>query len=255
MITIFTPTYNRAKTLPALFDSLKRQTSKNFEWVIVDDGSTDGTEKIIENFKEETDILINYRKTENFGKMSAVNTGIEMSKGEYFFIVDSDDYITDDAIEKIEFYSKEVPKEFGGLVFRKHNISAPDFPWPESKIIDSNPIEIFYKMKVLGDKAEVIKTEIMKKNKFPKIENEKFIPEGLIWNRIGSKYNFRYVNEIIYNFEYIADGYTQNFKKILKNNPRGFNLYYKEMLSYEIPFLNKVKFLMRYIQTSIYKFL
>ncbi|MGL5049838.1 MAG: glycosyltransferase family A protein, partial [Fusobacteriaceae bacterium] len=83
-------------------------------------------------------------------------------------------------------------------------------------------------------------------------KNEKFIPEGLVWNRIGRNHLLRYVNKIIYKFEYIEDGYTSNFNKIFKKNPEGFKLYYKEMIFYNIPLMNKFKFFIRYLQAIYY---
>lgn len=252
MITIFTPTYNRAYILNNLYESLRRQSSKNFQWVVVDDGSTDDTEELIRGYMSESDFQIIYERKENGGKMRAIDRGLDLASGELFFIVDSDDYLTDDAVEQIERYGKELPKDFAGLVFRKHNLRGDSFGEFPSEIIDSDPVEIFYRMGVGGDKAEVVKTEIMRKFRFPEIEGEKFIPEGLIWNRIGREYKFRYVNRVIYNFEYIADGYTNNFKNLMKRNPQGMKLYYKEMLKENIPFINRIKFFIRYLQSSYY---
>lgn len=255
LITIFTPTYNRESYLKILYDSLKKQKIKNFQWVIVDDGSVDNTKLLIDSFIQESLFPIIYKKVVNGGKMKAINIGLDLADGEYFFIVDSDDYLTEDATELMELYSKELPKEFGGLVFRKHNIAGDNFPEFPKEIIDSNPVDIFYNKNILGDKAEVFKTEILNRFRFPEISGEKFIPEGLIWNRIGKEYNLRYINKAIYNFEYIEGGYTKGFKEVMKKNPKGFALYYKEMLGYDIPLVNKLKFFVRYIQSLIYIFM
>ncbi|MGL5123808.1 MAG: glycosyltransferase family 2 protein [Fusobacteriaceae bacterium] len=258
MITVFTPTYNRAYVLPKLYESLKKQSSNKFQWLIIDDGSTDNTEELIKNYKKENKIEIIYKKYQNGGKMRAINKGVEICSKELFFIVDSDDYLHSKAIERIYDSYKNLPKEFAGMVFRKKNIKEGKeltvFP---SKLIDSTPIEIFYNKKILGDKAEIFKTSILREKNFifPEIKGEKFIPEGLIWNRIGKKYKLRYIDEIIYYFEYIQDGYTQNFNKSIKENPEGFKMYYKEMLTYSIPFYNKIKFLLRYLESSIFLFL
>ena len=252
MITVLTATYNREKYLPRLYESLKNQSSKNLDWIVIDDGSTDSTEELLNRYILEKKISIVYKKQKNSGKMKAVNTGVKISKGEYIFIVDSDDFLTQDAIESIEAYDKKLPKNFGGMVFRKFNISGQDFGKFPQEILDSNPIEAFYKKKILGDKAEVFKRKILEENPFPEIENEKFIPEGLIWNRIGKNYFLRYIDKIIYKFEYIEDGYTNNFNKILKKNPNGFKLYYREMIFYPIPLMNKLKFFIRYLQASYY---
>lgn len=255
LVSIFTPTYNRESYLYKLYESLKSQTEKNFQWVVVDDGSIDMTEEAIKTFKEEGLFSIVYKKVKNGGKMRAINYGIDMAEGEYFFIVDSDDFLTPDAVEQIKRYSEELPHEYGGMVFRKHNIAGFNFPEFPSEVIDSTPIEIFYKKGILGDKAEVFKTSVMKEFRFPEIKGEKFIPEGLVWNRIGKKYKMRYINRVIYNFEYIEGGYTKMFNTTLKRNPKGFMLYYSEMLGHDIPMKNKLKFLARYIQAFVYSML
>lgn len=255
LITIFTPTYNRESYLKILYNSLKNQNFKNFQWVIVDDGSEDNTKILVDSFIKESLFDIIYKKVQNGGKMRAINHGLDLACGEYFFIVDSDDYLSENATELIEKYGTDLPKDFGGIVFRKHNISGDNFPEFPQEIIDSNPIDIFYNKNILGDKAEVFKTDIIKKFRFPEIDGEKFVPEGLVWNRIGKKYNLRYINIPIYNFEYIDGGYTKGFKEIIKKNPKGFIMYYREMLTYDIPIKNKIKFFIRYIQSIFYSYM
>ena len=252
MITIFTPAYNRKNTLPRLYESLKRQRDKDFEWLIVDDGSKDGTDKLIEDYKKENILNIRYFYQENGGKQRAVNNGVKKAEGDYFFIVDSDDYLSDDAVSMIKKYSASLPEHFGGMVFRKIPISQEGKITFTEKYIDSNPIDIVFKYNIFGDKGEIFKTDILRKFPFPEISGEKFVPEGYIWNKIGKYYNLRYIDFGIYYFEYLEDGYTKNFKRDLKRNPQGFCLYYKDMLSYNIPISAKLKFLLRYIQTKIY---
>lgn len=254
MITIFTPTYNREKTLSKLYDSLKNQNDFDFEWIVVDDGSTDNTKKLIENFKSENIIDIKYFYQENGGKMRAINHGLQKSSGEYFFIVDSDDYLSFDAVSKIKEYTKTISDKFAGVVFRKINISQKDYENIHftEKYIDSTPIDIVFKEHQVGDKGEVFKTSILKKYPFPEIEGEKFVPEAYIWNKIGKNYLLRYIDYGIYYFEYLEDGYTKNFKRDLKRNPKGFSLYYRDMLTYDIPLKAKLKYFIRYMQTKFY---
>lgn len=253
MITIFTPTYNRKDTLPKLYESLKSQSDMDFEWLIVDDGSLDGTEKLITEFKKENIVNIRYIYQENGGKQRAVNHGVREAFGEYFFIVDSDDYLSADAVEMIKKHAVSLPEDFGGIVFRKINIADKDCGLNFSeKYIDSNPVDIVYKHHLYGDKGEIFKTEVLKRFPFPEIDGEKFVPEGYIWNRIGKSYNLRYIDYGIYFFEYLDDGYTKNFKRDLRKNPKGFGLYYRDMISYQIPLSAKIKFFIRYIQTKIY---
>ena len=255
MITIFTPAYNRKHTLTRLYESLKNQTDRDFEWIIVDDGSTDKTEELIKDFQKENIINIRYIYQENGGKQRAVNHGVREALGEYFFIVDSDDYLSENAVEMIKKYSFSLPKDFGGMVFRKINISDENYRniYFTEKYIDSNPIDIVYKHHLYGDKGEIFKTEILKKFPFPEFQGEKFVPEGYIWNSIGKKYNLRYIDYGIYYFEYLEDGYTKNFKRDLQRNPQGFGVYYKDMLTDDIPLSAKIKFFLRYLQTKFYK--
>ena len=101
LLTVCTPTYNRAHTLPRLYESLVRQTSQDFEWLVVDDGSTDNTRELVDGWVAEGRIRIRYVYKENGGKPSAHNLGVRLAAGELFFCVDSDDYLTDNAVELI----------------------------------------------------------------------------------------------------------------------------------------------------------
>ncbi|MGL4335245.1 MAG: glycosyltransferase family 2 protein, partial [Turicibacter sp.] len=104
IVSILTPTYNRAYTLQRLYDSICQQSTKNdgnYEWIIVDDGSIDDTKQLIKKFIDENNISIKYLYQENAGKPSAINLGVDNSTATYIFIVDSDDMLTNDAIDTI----------------------------------------------------------------------------------------------------------------------------------------------------------
>lgn len=117
-ITVFTPTYNRGNLLRCVYESLQKQTYKDFEWVIVDDGSTDETERIVTELKNEAKFPIIYKKKKNEGKHIAINEGCCLARGEWFFIVDSDDYLTDDALDAVNYYSNKIrdKSDFAGVV-------------------------------------------------------------------------------------------------------------------------------------------
>lgn len=254
MLTVFTPVYNRVDTLERLYESLKRQSSKEFHWVVVDDGSTDGSGELIKRFQDRAPFEITYKYVENGGKMRAINEGVALAKGEFFLIVDSDDYVTDDCVEKVLKYGEELPKNMGGMIFRKMDMekkSVVGKPYPKS-IIDSSPIEIVYNYGIDGDKAEVFRTTLLRENPFKVYNGEKFIPEATVWIKIGERYKMRYIDEGIYYFEYLEDGYTRNFQKLMRNNPRGFREYYGFMLSYPLPLKNRIKFIIRYLQAWYY---
>lgn len=108
-ITLFTPTYNRGYIISRLYESIKRQTFRDFEWIIFDDGSTDDTENLVNIWKSENkDFPIIYIKGKNGGKCRATNRALEVARGEIFFTIDSDDYLTDDACEKINDWMESI---------------------------------------------------------------------------------------------------------------------------------------------------
>lgn len=254
-ITIFTPTYNRAYIIGQLYKSLCNQNSRNFEWLIVDDGSTDDTKKLISSFMMENYIDIRYVYQENGGKQRAINRGVQLAKGELFFIVDSDDYLTSDAVLSIEQSWEILPNKtcYAGLCFRKLNMKTKKIlapPFPQSKF-DATSLELAYNYSLNIDKAEVFLTAVLKQFPFPEITGEKFIPEALIWYRIANTgLKLHCIDYGIYCYEYLPDGYTQNFASNLKQNTQGFFLFYKELLRYKQPpfYPDKIKAFIRMMQ-------
>lgn len=237
MITIFTPTFNRAYLLTNLYNSIKRQDYKNFEWIIVDDGSTDNTKELINKWIKENIIDIKYYYQENSGKHIAINNGIEHATGELFVIVDSDDILSENALTIISNWHKTLinnKEKFAGIgglkAYKKGGIIGTTFT---GDFIDATQLER-NKYNIKGDKAEVFYTKVLKKYKFPKIENEKFISEAYIWNKIAADgYKIRWFNDVLIHCEYIADGLSKNRGKIEKNNPKGYLLYLKDLIKYE----------------------
>lgn len=258
LVTVFTPTYNRAYILRKLYESLQEQTDKDFEWVVVDDGSTDDTQELIAGFKAENRIPITAVKTPNGGKHRAINRGVGLAKGELFFIVDSDDYLTADAIGQIRrnWEDERDRSNLGGLCLRKINYSDNRPVGGDTDIergIYSSP-EIAYKLGVSGDKAEVFRTCVMKEFPFPSFEHENFVPESLVWNRIADKYKLLFVNTGIYMCDYLPDGLSKNFSRNLKRNPRGFALFYREEWKRRgLPLKIRIKSLVRWMQCRIYR--
>lgn len=260
MITIFTATYNRAYILPKLYESLIGQTNGDFEWLIVDDGSTDNTEEVVSGWKCDAKIPINYMKIPNGGKSNAVNVGVQNAKGNIFFIVDSDDYITENAVELILQAEREagdgLDPKCGGFCFKKCNyntgkvITSSNAELPEY----ADSLELAFKYNQNADKAEVFYTDVLKQFPFPSLKNNKFVPEALVWFRIAAAgYKMLMKDEAIYMCEYIEDGYTKNFKLNLKKNNKGFALFYKECLGYDIiDKKTKIKYFIRYLQCRFY---
>lgn len=244
LISIFTPAYNRADLLPRLYDSLKKQTGYNFEWIIVDDGSTDNTEETVKSFIAEGKMTITYFKKVNEGKHIAINKGVELAKGELFFIVDSDDYLTDDATEQIAAHYPQIKDrvDFAGVSFRRGK-SETEYIGTDTTFedIEASALDFRYKYHIDGDMAEVFKTRVMREFPFPKIAGERFCTEGLIWNRMALKYKLLWISKIIYIGEYLEGGLTDNSIKIRKKSPQYATLYYSEHEKMPIPFGQKIK--------------
>ena len=224
-VTVFTPTYNRAYTLERLYKSLLNQTSYEFVWLIVDDGSTDNTSELIKSFQNNQLFDVRYYKQKNSGKHVAINNGVELAEGELFFIVDSDDYLTDDAIEKVINWSSTLHpnEEYAGVSGnRGYSVNELIGATFSGEYIDATALER-EKYSITGDKAEVFFTHVLRKYKFPVFENEKFMTENVVWYAIAADgYKIRWFNEIIYITEYLPDGLTHKYNKLLATNPKGF---------------------------------
>ncbi len=236
MITIFTPTYNRAYIIGNLYESLKKQTNKDFEWLVVDDGSTDNTESMFtELLADKRDFPVRYIKQTNGGKHRAINRGVKEARGEMFFIVDSDDTLTCDAVEKIKkwFFSLDGSFKFAGVSgLRGHkNNEVIGGGGNGINYVDATNLER-KKKNLLGDKAEVYYTDVLKKYPFPEFEGEKFITEEVVWNKIAADgYYIRWFSDIIYFTEYLDDGLTKTSNRY-SVNPQGTLYWAKQQLRF-----------------------
>lgn len=176
--TVFTPTFNRKELLEKLYESLQKQTFKDFEWLIVDDGSTDGTKEKVEEFLSEKKLEIKYYFKENGGKQRAYNFATEKANGELFICLDSDDEYVENGLEIILKYWKKYDKNTDiagmGYLSTYPNGEIIGSSFPEKEMI-STQFEIYNKYGVKGDKGLMFRTEIIKKYKFPVFEDEKFI--------------------------------------------------------------------------------
>ena len=237
--TVFTPTYNRAYILPKLYKSLKQQNMKDFEWLIIDDGSQDNTEKLIRTWMNENIVQIHYHKKQNGGKPRAINYGIKYAKGKFFFMVDSDDFLCEDALEKMKIWCEEI-KDIHQIIGVGAAKGYPDGKYikgvaplvNEKGYVDANNLER-KKYNLDADMCEAYKTEIFKKFPMAEWENEKFAPEQIALNEIAlAGYKVRWHDDIIYTCEYLPDGLTKGSFSLEKNNPMGYSMMYNHMLKY-----------------------
>lgn len=248
LITVFTPTYNRAHLLPRLYKSLVKQTYHNFEWIILDDGSSDNTADVINEW--DADFLVRYYRKENGGKHTSINLGAKQAKGELFFIVDSDDTLMYTALQTVadEWNKVKDNAQIGGIVGLDVNSKTGEIiggGLPQD-VIDCDAMEIRYKYHVNGDLKEVFKTDVLREFPFPEIKGERFCPEQLVWFRIAQKYKLRYINKPIYKVEYQPDGITSGIVKARMESPVATCMTYSEMFEYPIPLIQKVKAAINY---------
>ena len=229
-LTLFTPTYNRAHLLSTLYKSIQSQSFRDFEWLIVDDGSSDNTEELVNGWLNENDFTIRYVKQPNGGKCSAINRGLDMAKGELFFNVDSDDYLTPDALEKIVKWESLLPEEekYCGV---SGNLGISETETPnkmfETDYFDGTLLDRYGK--VTGERALAFYTEVHKQYKYPVFEGENFMTEAVTWNRMARDgYKMRFHNDIIWIYEYQSDGLTKSGNNVFLNNPMGYGLWLRE---------------------------
>ncbi|MBR5278249.1 MAG: glycosyltransferase family 2 protein [Clostridia bacterium] len=229
--TVFTPTYNRGYIIEQLYRSLQRQTFKDFEWVVVDDGSLDNTPALFEMFQAENNSFpIVYVRTENGGKHRAINKGIQIAHGELFYIVDSDDYLLDSALELMNNIEQTIPMEKKSTFCGICGIRANENKQFIGKTFDGDTLDITMlereKHGITGDKAEAFYTDVLKQYQFPEFEEEKFLTECVVWDKIAyDGYKLRFFNEITMICEYRKDGLTAAGDSLFVKNPKGWGLY------------------------------
>ena len=235
-ITVFTPSFNRAYIIQHLYESLKHQTFKDFEWLVVDDGSTDGTDLLFAQWIDaETVFPIRYFWKENGGKCSAINYGLELAQGELFFTVDSDDYLTNDALEKIVRWELELPKtqKYCGLAGNLGTaVDQTSNSLFSNNYYDGTALDRYGV--VDGERAMVFYTDVHRKYPYPLFPGERFMTEAITWNRMANDgYKMRFFNDIIWIYEYKEDGLTKSGSKLFLNNPFGYGLFLREKAKFQ----------------------
>lgn len=249
-VTVLTPAYNRAYVISRLYESLKKQTYQNFEWLIIDDGSTDNTKELINKFIVENTISIKYIFQDNGGKHRALNKGISMIDNEITFIVDTDDYLLNNAIEEItKLYEKyKYDKSICGFSFLRcfPDMSINGMKFKENEYI-SDYITCRLNEKIRGDKAEAYYTKCLKEFPFLEIDNEKFLFEDYVWIKMAEKYKTVHVNIPIYVGDYLEDGLTKNISKTKFNSPIGMMERSLVMCTKKCSLENRIKAMIMYI--------
>jgi glycosyltransferase involved in cell wall biosynthesis len=198
--TVFTPAYQRSSELHRVRDSLAAQTFRDFEWLVVDDGSTDGTGELVARWAREADFPIRYVRQENQGKHVAWNRGVQEAAGELFLSLDSDDACVPEALERFHHHWSAIGDEerqgFSAVtalcVDQRGELVGTEFP---RDVTDSDPLEIRYRYKVRGEKWGFHRTDVLRQFPFPVVEGKPYLSETIVWDQIAHRYRTRYVNE------------------------------------------------------------
>ena len=223
-LTIVTPTYNRGDLLQNCFQSLKNQTNQKFEWIIVDDGSTDNTQAVVQQFHTAApELKIQYIWKKNGGKHTALNASHPYIHGDYVLILDSDDTLIETAVEEVrrgwdEFQENE---QIGIVTFLKGASTDQPNAYARDERV---PVDIMRYQRVCvrsSDCCEVIRTELFRAYPFPVFGQERFMSEGVLWNRVALTHKCVYINKVIYLCEYLEGGLTKSGRAMRIKNPYG----------------------------------
>lgn len=235
-LTIFTPTYNRASTIKRVYDSLCKQKYQKFEWLLINDGSTDNTDEVVTNIisNHKDEFKIRYYKQLNKGLNRTINKAIDLAQGELFCRLDSDDYATENLVELIMMHYDLIKNDNNlcALVFlsqKPNGLLNGTHPFNEIKRTNFNEYRDKYGAK--GDRSEVVKTSIYRKYKFPEIQGENFITESIVWTRMGKDYDAIYINEPIYVKGEGADTITSNIYCTNKRCSKGVSMFFYEAMT------------------------
>ena len=254
-LAIVTPTYNRANLLHIAYQSLEDQTSKDFVWYIVDDGSSDNTQQVVADIIDKASFKVIYHKKKNGGKHSALNSAYSLLNEELTLILDSDDALTENAVETVlrDYISIKEDKTICGLGYLRLDKSSNQtigVPYTADGIIDT-----FTNQRInnntWGDKCEVFKSEILKKYPFPEFEGENFVSESVVWCKMSLDYKMKFMNKGVYICDYQTGGLSDGVHKRLFNNPKGASACYLSMSSKQVKLKYRIKYTIAYTVYSL----
>ncbi len=245
LLTVFTPTYNRAYVLPNCYESLKRQSCKDFIWLVADDGSTDNTRELVEGWmREDNGFEIRYFYQENQGMHGAHNLAYAHIDTTLNTCIDSDDYMPDDAVEKILSFwnTAEKDEKIAGFLaldaYENGEIIGSRFP---EDVKRATSYEYYYKYKITGDKKFILRSDLTRETPYPIFEGEKYVNLATKYSLLDIRYELLNMNEVVCIVEYLPDGSSLNMFRQYLRNPKGFA--YSRRLCMGLPFAGtKFKF-------------
>ena len=252
-LTVFTPTYNRAYILNQCYESLVRQSCKDFIWLIIDDGSTDNTKELVEEWmKNDNGFEIRYHYKKNGGMHTGHNAAYELIDTELNVCIDSDDFMPDNAVELIvNFWNEYGSDKYSGIValdiYKKGEVIGCKLPNEKSTTLSG-----FYDNGGKGDKKLIYRTDVIKSYpKYPELEGEKFVPLDYKYLLSDQDYELLIMNEAVCVVEYMEDGSSKNMFRQYYKNPRGFSFMRKVHMIHDKKFINKFKSCIHYVSGSL----
>lgn len=252
-LTIFTPAYNRAHTIGRTYESLLRQTCKDFEWLVIDDGSTDNTEELVRGWIAENKIPIRYIKQKNQGMHGAHNTAYHNITTELNTCIDSDDYMPDDAVEKIvRLWKEKGSDKYGGIIgldcTEDGKIIGTDFP----EDLKETTLTGVYAAGGTGDKKQVYRTDVINSYPdYPIFKGEKYVGLAYKYILLDQDYKLLTINSPLVVVDYQQDGSSYNMYKQYWNNPKGFSFFRKTEMVYAPTLKRKFISCVHYVASSI----
>jgi len=239
--TVFTSTCNRANALHRVYESLKAQTLRDFEWLVVDDGSADHTRALIRAWQQEANFPIHYIRQHNQGKHMAFRRAVQEAMGELFLPLDSDDACVPDALERFHYHWQNIPLAERSR-FSAVTVLCKD---PEGRLIgnafpqlitDSDSLEVLYVYRVNGEKWGFHRTDVLKEFPIPAVADASFVPEGMVSTKIARKFKTRFVNEILCTVYRDVSGTTNQLTRPTSpaRYPKGWVLWHQTILNEQI---------------------
>lgn len=251
-LTVFTPAYNRAHTISRTYESLCRQTCKDFIWLVVDDGSTDGTRKLIEQWIADGIIPIQYIYQENQGMHGAHNTAYSNITTELNTCIDSDDYMPDDAVEQIiDFWKKHGSDRYAGIIGLDATQDGTIIGYGFDGV-KSTTLTHYYARGGKGDKKLVYRTDVIRRYpEYPLFEGERYVGLAYKYMLIDQDYQLLTLEKPLVIVEYQPDGSSFSMYRQYWNNPRGFSFYRLTEMRFAPTLKRRFMVCIHYVASSI----
>jgi glycosyltransferase involved in cell wall biosynthesis len=257
LFTVFTATHDRAHTLSRPYQALRAQSLQDFEWLIVDDGSTDGTEALTRAWQRDSPFAIRYLRQVRGGKHRAFNVGVREATGTLFLSLDSDDGCVPWALERLQRYWQAIPEadrdRFTGVTVLAQdpegNVIGDPFPGAPASM---SFLDMMTRHRVRGDKWGFHRTAVLREFPFPEFEGELFMSEGVVWHRIAQRYHMRFVNDPLLIAWYQPDGLSARSIQARVAAPRGAMLVQKELADSAVPVQTRLWAVMNFVRFGLH---